>query len=200
MSPQAAQVELLDLIAWIDANLTGIELPTDERSMVAVGCFDVTIEHQAAIALLNQGELHGSMFALIRVAYESLVRGLWLQRCADEREISLFKSGKVNNTFAQLVTAIENELDLQGSLLSAVKVKVWRAMNGFTHTGFFQVSRRHREGEVRGNYTEPEIAQVLYLAGVFGLIAAGQLAELSGRNDLAQQAVIRMQGYGSETP
>lgn len=41
--------ELLDLMKWIDQHTSGVTLPADERSMLAIGCFDVAIEHQAAI-------------------------------------------------------------------------------------------------------------------------------------------------------
>ncbi|WP_408733226.1 DUF6988 family protein, partial [Burkholderia cepacia] len=59
-------------------SLSGLTLPADERSQLAIGCLDVTLEHQAAIALLHSSELYGSMMALLRVLSESLVRGLWL--------------------------------------------------------------------------------------------------------------------------
>ena len=78
---------LVELIAWIDANTSVVTLPADERSLLAVGCLDVAIEHQAAIALLGGASLHGSAFALLRVLAESLVRGLWLLHCASEAEL-----------------------------------------------------------------------------------------------------------------
>src|SRR5258708_685949 len=73
--------QLLSLIRWIDENTSGLSLPTDERHMLAVGCFDVALEHQAAIALLHASELPGSALALLRVLAESLVRGLWVLHC-----------------------------------------------------------------------------------------------------------------------
>jgi hypothetical protein len=60
-------------MAWIDLHTSGLELPADERSLLAVGCYDFAIEHQAAIALLVSSELYGSSFALLRVLVESLV-------------------------------------------------------------------------------------------------------------------------------
>jgi len=56
--------ELVEIIRWIDQHATGVELPNDERSLLASGCFDIALEHQAAIAILYSSELYGSMMAL----------------------------------------------------------------------------------------------------------------------------------------
>lgn len=60
----------LGLARWIDSHLR-VELPIDSRSYLAIACFDVTIEHHAAILLLAKSGLYGSMFSLIRVATRS---------------------------------------------------------------------------------------------------------------------------------
>ena len=53
MTSSDASENLKSLILWIDENFVGIELPNDERTALANGCFDVAIEHLAAIAVLN---------------------------------------------------------------------------------------------------------------------------------------------------
>ncbi|MDO8356214.1 MAG: hypothetical protein Q7U76_07480, partial [Nitrospirota bacterium] len=73
MHSSTEHTALLELIAWIDQHTSGVTLPADERSMLAIGCFDVALEHQAAIALLHSSSLYGSSFALLRVLTESLV-------------------------------------------------------------------------------------------------------------------------------
>ena len=35
--------DLVETILWIDLNTTGIYLPADERSLIAIGCFDLVI-------------------------------------------------------------------------------------------------------------------------------------------------------------
>ena len=92
MPSTAEHVALVDLIAWrIDTQLSNLALPADERSLLAAGCFDVALEHQAAIALLHSAQLPGSLLALLRVLSESLVGGLWLLQCATAAELSKFK-------------------------------------------------------------------------------------------------------------
>ncbi len=188
---------LVDLIAWIDCNASGVTLPADERTMLAVGCFDVAIEHQAAIALLGSSALHGSSFALLRVLAESLVRGLWLLHCATEHELGAFKKGALDKTFATLVRDFEAHIGTPSGVLSGFKATAWNALNGFTHTGFHQVSRRHTSGRVEGTYPDHEVAKAYGVAGALGLIAAGQVIGLSDRQDRLPEFQARMSQYAN---
>lgn len=172
---------LVQLIKWIDENTAGLVFPTDDRTMLAIGCFDVAIEHQAAIAFLISASIHGSAFALLRVLAESLVRGLWLQACATDAELAKFKRGKLDKTFQTLINEYELKIGTPSGVLSNFKTTAWEALNGFTHTGFHQVSRRHAPGRLEGSYQDIEIAKALGVAGALGMIAAGQLLAMSGR-------------------
>lgn len=197
MKAEREHAELVALIAWIDERTTGLVLPADERSLLATGCFDVALEHQAAIALLHHAELPGSMLALLRVLSESLVRGLWLLHCANDTEIQKFKRGSLDKKFDRLVTEFELKIGTPEGVLSGFKIAAWKAMNDFTHTGFMQVSRRHGPGRVEATYAEHEIAQCLDVAGAIGMIAAYQLVGLSDRNDLLPSFRARMNLYSA---
>lgn len=200
MSSTREYVALINLISWIDCSAVDLEIPTDERSMLAAGCFDIALEHQAAIAALYVPSLHGSMLALLRVLTESLVRGLWLLHCATDSELQKFKAGRIDKTFEQLIVDFEKKIDTPDGALSSFKANAWTALNGFTHTGFNQVCRRHGPGEVKANYPDEEIAKALGVAGVLGLIAAGQVIGMSNRQDLLPQFVERMEAYANPTP
>jgi hypothetical protein len=189
--------KLLDLIHWIDTNTAGISLPGDERSLIASGCFDVALEHQAAIALLHSSGLPAPMFALLRVLTESLVRGLWLYRCATDSDIERFKKGTFDKKFGELVSSVESAIGTPNGVLSNFKESAWKALNGFTHTGMIQVSRRHTPGRIEANYPEDEIKKALGVAGALGLIAAGVLIEISGREDLLPKYYERMSSYAA---
>lgn len=192
--------ELVQLVAWIDQRTSGLSFPADDRTMLALGCFDVAIEHQAAIALLSGASFHGSAFALLRVLAESLIRGLWLHSCATEAELAKFKRGKLEKTFATLISEFEAKIGTPSGVLTNFKKTAWDALNGFTHTGFHQVSRRHSPGRVEGNYPEDEVAKALGVAGALGLIAAGQLIGMSGQEQLLPLYYERMKKYAEPAP
>ena len=175
---------LVQLIKWIDENTAGLAFPTDDRTMLAIGCLDVAIEHQAAIALLTSSSIHGSAFALLRVLAESLVRGLWLHACATDAELAKFKRGKLDKHFQTLISEYELTIGTPSGVLSNFKKTAWHSLNGFTHTGFHQVSRRHTLGRVEGTYPDVEVAKALNVAGALGMIAAGQLLAMSDQAHL----------------
>lgn len=197
MKAVAEHAKLLEVMAWIDERASGVTLPADERSLLAIGCLDVAIEHQAAIALLHSSELYGSELALLRVLAESLVRGLWLLQCADDEQLQKFKRGKLDKTFSELITEIESSMGTPNGVLSAFKASAWTALNGFTHTGFHQVSRRHSPGRVEGNYSEDELTKALGVAGALGLIAGAQVVGMSDRKELVPAFFERMLTYAN---
>jgi hypothetical protein len=195
MQTPAEHAALLDLIRWIDDHTAGLTLPADERSQLAVGCFDVALEHQAAITLLHSSELYGSMLALLRVLSESLVRGLWLHDCAPEAELKKFKRGRLDKSFDTLIKEYEAKMGTPSGVLSGFKVSAWTQMNDFTHTGFLQVSRRHKPGRVEASYPDQDLSNALGAAGALGLIAAGQLIAIAGRQDLLPAFMEKMSAY-----
>ncbi len=179
MQAASEHEEFVQLIGWIDQHTSGLSFPTDDRTMIALGCFDVAIEHQAAIALLAGASLHGSAFALLRVLAESLIRGLWLLHCASEGELEKFKRGKLDKKIPILISEFETKIGTPAGVLTNFKEAAWNALNGYTHTGFHQVSRRHSPGRVECSYTEHEVSQALDVARALGVIAAIQLIGMS---------------------
>lgn len=198
MQAPREHAELLALIAWLDQHTSGLSLRADERHLLAVGCLDVALEHQAAIALLHSSGLPGSTLALLRILVESVVRGLWLLHCASGDQLLEFKSGTLRKEFKDLIIEFEAKIDQSPGVLSGFKGRSWKALNAFTHTGFMQVSRRHTPGRVEANYPEHELAQALDAAGAFGLVAAGQLIAMSDRTDLLPSLSDRMREYGAK--
>ncbi len=173
--------ELAVIGEWINTALADMPVFTpDERSLVVAGCLDVTLEVQAAICLLYRHGLYGSMMALMRTLNESLVRGLWIKACATDAQFAQFKVGRLdrNVTFGKMVADVE--IALGGNpLLSRLKDAAWTWFNDFTHTGFQQVVRRHRPGELKMNYPEDELRRSQWIASALGLLAASSLAAMS---------------------
>ena len=197
MTVQSEHQTLVDLVRWIDEHHSGLVLPGDTRSRLAIGCFDVAVEHQAGIAVLSSSQLYGPLFALLRVLAEAVVRGLWLGQCATESDLSKFGKHRLDKEFGELIEEIETAIGYTNSPLSQFKKNSWKALNGFTHTGFYQVVRRSGEGFTGPNYPENEICQALALAGALGLIAASQLAGIAGNQPLVRETIERMKEYAS---
>jgi len=194
MHSATEHTRLLELIGWIDQTTGGLSLPADERSMIVAGCFDIALEHQAAIASLYSVGLYGSLLALLRVLAESLIRGLWLGHAATDSDVRRFKKGELPK-LKEMIDAFERTIDTPQGVLSGFKATAWNAMCDFTHTGFNQITRRHSPGLVGSNYDDAEIAKALGVAGALGLIAACQIVGMANRGDLVDAMMKRMEWY-----
>jgi len=188
---------LRDIVQWIYENTKGIEITGGRKQQIASACFDVAIEHQAAIALLCKSKHFGSMHALMRILIESVVRGLWILHCATDAELDIFEKRGIEKHFGDLTAEIEMAIGSNQPTLSQMKVNVWRAMNDFTHTGYIQVTRRHGEGVLGSNYPEEDVIKCINAAGAYGLLASSQLSAMAKQDTLTEAHLKKMGEYAN---
>lgn len=187
------------LISWIQQKLNGIEMKGDHRHRIAGQLFDLAIEHHAGIIQLLSSQVYASAFALVRCEFECFVRGAWLHYCASDAELETFvEKDLIAPRFGALIDAIEERPEFDRKFLSKVKESAWNAMNGYTHGGIHQISRR-----MQGEYIEPcfeddSLLEVIHFSGTMALIALGQIAALAGRDDLIVE-VDEMMTNGAST-
>jgi hypothetical protein len=189
-----------DFIQYLDQCIYGIELNADDRSRLAVGCFEVALEHQKAIVLLVSQSFYGSAFALVRLIFEAHIRGPWLLHCASERDLWRFTKGKLDKSFDSLIKEIEKLERYNFGVLSRVKTKSWSAMNSYTHSGYLQVLRRNSAETIEPNYGEDEIVEVLNFANAVGLLSAVEITLLSGSAELANSIVDKVKTFSQTDP
>jgi hypothetical protein len=198
MNIETKYSSLRDLVQWIDSNTKGIEISGDRRQQIAAACFDVAIEHQTAIALLCDFHLFGSMYAMIRVLIESVIRGLWILYCATDEELDRFETHGIDKYFGDLIKEIENVIGDDRLTLSQMKTNAWNALNDFTHTGYIQITRWHGNGKLGSNYPEEDVIKCINAAGAYGLIASMQLSLMAKQEDFAKAHLKKITDFASE--
>lgn len=185
-----------EIIEWIDSNLScAYDLP-DRPIQLAHLCFDLAIEHHVSICMLCNGKLYGSMYAMLRVEFEAYVKGVWLYRVADDKQIAKYEKDQ-QFEFGALIREIENKLGINEGLLHFLKSNYWRIFNSFTHTGYQSIVRRTNEthtGPV--NYDAKEIISALRYTGLIALLSAVELASMSGNELLINTASEKVKKYG----
>ena len=154
---------------------------------MAGGCLDQALEHQKAIVLLVRRHHFGSALALIRVAFESYVRGVWLHQCATDTELSNYTRDKLKKEFYQLIAEVETTEAFKEGVLSAIKKRSWKAMNSFTHSGYSQAVRRNTQDSIEPNYEEKEVLEVLQFSNAIALLSCIEIASLANNVDLAYE-------------
>lgn len=188
---------LVEVVEWIDEYFISGRLAADQRSLFAQGCFEIAIDNQAAIAVLYASQLHGSIFTLLSGLTLALMRGLWLIHCADDTDISRYKSHQIDKSFSELIGEVESSMGRAPNALLGLKAHAWRAMNSVARAAIDPNIWRCSKHALDTQHSEGEIAQALILSAVLGLVAAGQLAGLSGRDDLVELAIQRMQDFAN---
>jgi len=188
------------LIQWMEERVYGLEISADERTRIAASCHDVAMEHHKSIILLVSHSLYGSAFALVRLIYEAYIRGVWLHRCASNKEIERFKKGKIDKVFGVLITEIEGVEGYEIGTLSNVKETSWNNMNSYTHSGFNQIARRITESSIEPNYDEKEINQCIYFATVIGLMSALEIVLMAKNEKLGLEFLEAIKGFSNEMP
>jgi hypothetical protein len=197
----AALDQLRGAVQWINQQTTGLTLPADRRSRMALG-LDLAIEHQAGIAVLAGEPLWGPIYALIRPLLDACVRGMWLAECATDAELDLFEANKLGKkkSFTSMVDELEAKIGHAQGELSALRISSWSTLSDFTHGGFKHVWRRNSETESGPNYSPEETDQVLRLAAGLGLFAATALAGMSGNRDLIAGCIARGKEFAVTKP
>ncbi|WP_350586235.1 DUF5677 domain-containing protein [Pseudoalteromonas sp. RB2-MNA-CIBAN-0110] len=169
--------------------LNHIKLPRTDKVMVASSYYSICMEHYRSILILVELKLYSSASALLRCLFESYVKGLWFYYCSGECDIALLRKDEFKKQFGMLVKEIE-EKKVKG--LSNAKSNNWDILNGLTHSGAGQLSRRISGDQIGSNFNEAFIAETISFANDYGLLAAGELALISG-DKTAQVAVLKVQ-------
>lgn len=171
-TPASALANLFNVAMSIDEAMKGAAFVGTEKEKLAVGCLEVSLEHQAAILRLGTDGVYASMFSLLRPMVEAYVRGSWLFRCASDKGVSDFKKAKLKK-FADLLTDIE--VAQAGLKMPPIK-RLVDGLHDFTHTGVNQVLRRKIAG---GKYPDKDLIDAYNMTSAFGLLAALELASLA---------------------
>jgi len=194
----AAYEDLASVIRWINERSKELNISGTQRELIAAACFDTVLEHQAAVGLLVQGQLYGSMHALLRAIAESFIRGTWFERCATDDEVVRFQRDEIDKGPRTLAREIEGSFGNATDTLSRMVAQQWGSLCSFAHTGFKQVSRRYTSALLKPNYPEFEVFLALRFAGSIGLLAAGELARLSKNEPLAAAILERISQFADD--
>lgn len=183
-----------ELAAWIECEVDGLNAPASLRTRCAGPCFIVTQEHHQSIVLLlsNAKPICSTAFAIVRLVYESFIRGLWLQHCATDEQVQVFaKGGRLKMGIPTLLKAIKTIEGYSSGQLSTVHEQSWDAMCAFTHTGAHQIQRWNTSTSIEASYAESEVAEVLRSTGTFALLSLLGLASISDNQILAERALAK---------
>ena len=168
-----------------NALIDGIGFVGNERNRIAISLLHLSNDHQKGIHLLIDNELASSAFALLRPQFEALVRGLWFHRCATEKEIEKFLKKKEPPRINDMIQAIEETHAYSHGSLSALKSKIWKLLNDFTHGGLAQVLARNTDEQIISNYSLEQMNALLDKSVDISLVASIETALIAENSELS---------------
>jgi len=157
--------------------IDGLDIGPSVRNRVAASLFLLCTEHQQAVHVLTDQELHGSAFTLMRPQFEAYIRGVWYHQCATDAQLDSFVKGAEAPKIHELLTDIGKLPDFDSQDLTETKQAIWGLLNDFTHGGSFQVRARITTNEIRRNYKSEHVvgmlgwSSMLSYMGYVGMVA-----------------------------
>ncbi|MDF0676056.1 MAG: hypothetical protein P0120_17245 [Nitrospira sp.] len=148
--------------------------------------------------MLCTSKLYGPLYALLRVEFEALGRGLWPSHVATDEDANRYEKDELDIGFGTLLSLVESQVGLPNGPLSTLKSKHWSIFCSFTHTGYQALVRRVTQTHTGPiNYPADEVISALSLAGTFALLAATQLSTMAGDQDLVDTTLAKAREYAS---
>jgi hypothetical protein len=178
---------------WLRVTTERLPLPPTSRAKSAAACFVVTQEHHDSILLLSEHQLFASSFALVRVAFDAYVRGVWLSICATDEQVERFIALKEPPTTSRLVAAIDAHPNFEGGFLSAYKKQAYTWMCDFTHTGGGQILRWTGSEGVEPNYPLAEVLEVMAISETVAILALFGIIGLVDDEEIVNEAIRQVE-------
>jgi hypothetical protein len=189
---QIALIKSRDLDSWIDGSLRGVEVAGNHRYRIPGQLFDLAIEHHASVIELVESRLYASGFALVRCAFECFVRGAWLHHCATDDEFQTFIDQDRVPRMSPMIEALEQKDEFAGGFLSKWREDGWKAMNGYTHGGIHQISRRMQGEYIEPAFEDDALLEIIRFTGAMALLALGQIAAMADNQTLWEETTAKM--------
>ncbi len=168
------QININKQLAYkIEDELSSIEVPDDnQKAMLFTAFLQDTLSHYYAMNILIEKQLYNSAFALVRVFFDSIVRGLYV--------IYIDKEVFEKSNFPKTKNMCK-ELDkfLKTNIFEKIRTNTYGMMCDYAHVGQNQIARHFNEESgliqptfedsliidtLRGNYDLLELFAKKYIA------------------------------------
>lgn len=146
---------------WLDTRMNCTSFADNDRNGVALALFQQSLDlADASVLLVGEHTLHGPAYTLVRPLFESYVRGIWILRCASDKEVEKFLKDKCPR-FSKLTQAINEFAPDHFAWIHEIEQSNLSVFHSFTHGGGAHIWRRYRPGHVEADYPESELSYLM---------------------------------------
>ncbi|WP_140722617.1 DUF6988 family protein [Pseudomonas sp. Hp2] len=166
---------------WVEAAFgRGVDLHVSGRETIAVGAFFVVFEHHASVVALTKLHHRASAHALLRPAFEALVRGLWVL-AAEQSQLEHFQDGSRTGDPSKLLRVAADKNPRRKDYYDGLRA-TWEAssetLHTYTHHRFQSLVRWSGEASVH----DTEVVDLLRFSASLCVEAAGEFVTLMAKH------------------
>lgn len=176
----------IDTLNLIEVDLKKIKIKTDSVAVKASATLlVVALDHAQGIKFCLQNQALPSAFALLRVFYETYMRGMWVGKCANEEQLETFigddrvvsKKGK-RLIFADMALEVEEAYELP-EYFSKINASSWDGLNSLTHSGSIQLHRNFNGNSIQHSYHADHIKEAIDFSTMLSCMAFAGLCDIA---------------------
>lgn len=163
--------QYIETLNIIESDIVKLKIDTDKVSVKsAATLFAVALDHAQGIKFCLSNSAYPSAFSLLRVIFETYIRAMWLEKCANEKQLNRYINddklvSKENNRleFGQMVLEVEAAHKLP-AYFSEIKKHTWNGLNSLTHSGRIQLHRNFNGSSIQHCYDQEHINEAIEFA------------------------------------
>jgi len=192
MNNLSKYIETLNII---ERGISDVEIKTSEASVKAAATLcAVTLDHAQGIKNCLIGKSYAPAFALLRVLFETYIRAMWLEKCADENQLDKFinhdkivsKENK-NLYFKDMILEVELLHDFP-PYLSEIATHTWSGLNSITHSGSIQLHNNFNGSTIQSCYDDEHINEAVEFSAMISCMAYAGICDLATTPNAGQDS------------
>lgn len=156
----------------------GLTLLSDDRTKLGAGCLQLAQDHHASILLLVEKFYYSSAFALLRIQFDSFLRGVWILKLASDKEINTYKKDRLDIGINKLITIISTLVDYKDTEFKNIS-KSLKTMNSYAHSGFAANLNHQDSNFIQPNHKKEDILNLIKFSNFFGILSSLEILQLS---------------------
>ncbi|MEZ9370446.1 DUF5677 domain-containing protein [Shewanella sp. 10N.286.51.B2] len=185
----------IETLNIIERDIVGIKIETSKVSVKAAATlFAVTLDHSQGIKNCLIGEAYPPAFSLLRVLFETYIRAMWLEKCADEKQLEKFINedevvSKKNKKlyFKDMILEVESLHEFP-AYFSEIAKYTWNGLNSFTHSGSIQLHNNFNGSTIQSRYDDEHINEALEFSAMISCMAYAGLCDLATSSNAGNES------------
>ena len=136
------------------------QFPTDDRNVLLIAYWALMFDYHKGILSLLQSEVFGAAFALVRPVVEAVVRA-HVALMGSEDDLARIQKDEYKVNFKEIGAKIDGAFGLEGLMEKFLNDVTRSALHSYTHSGLLQLGRRFDGDDIKPNYSDGEIFEVI---------------------------------------